>query len=132
MAIEQIIDLIVNKYGFPIAMVVFFVMGLNPSIKIITDLILELGKQINSYQNTNLSIMHAMYQIKEGNIDLAKEFLEEADKETKRSEAIVKSMEQNSKLDARTKLLTKLAKSSSNVVSNISATDLLNSQKEES
>ena len=77
------LDTIFNKYGFPALMVFFFIISLNPSIKMITDLIIDLSKQINSYQNTNLALIHAMYQLKEGNVEIAKRLIESAEAEAK-------------------------------------------------
>ena len=77
------LDTIFNKYGFPALMVFFFIISLNPSIKMITDLIIDLSKQINSYQNTNLALIHAMYQLKEGNTEIAKRLIESAEAEAK-------------------------------------------------
>lgn len=77
------LDTIFNKYGFPALMVFFFIISLNPSIKMITDLIIDLSKQINSYQNTNLALIHAMYQLKEGNTEIAKKLIESAEAEAK-------------------------------------------------
>lgn len=82
------LDTIFNKYGFPALMVFFFIISLNPSIKMITDLIIDLSKQINSYQNTNLALIHAMYQLKEGNIDVAKNLIESAEAEVEISSGI--------------------------------------------
>lgn len=77
------LDTIFNKYGFPALMVFFFIISLNPSIKMITDLIIDLSKQMNSYQNTNLALIHAMYQLKEGNTEIAKKLIESAEAEAK-------------------------------------------------
>lgn len=77
------LDAIFNKYGFPVLMVFFFVVSFNPSIKMITELIIDLSKQINSYQNTNLALIHAMHQLQEGNIDVAKKLIESAEADAK-------------------------------------------------
>lgn len=80
------LDAIFNKYGFPALMVFFFIVSLNPNIKMITDLIIDLSKQINAYQNANLALIHAMHQLKEGNTEIAKQLIECAEAETKVSE----------------------------------------------
>ena len=82
---DQIINLeaIMNKYGFPALMVFFFMASFNPSIKMITDLIIDLSKQINSYQNTNINLIHAMHQLKEGNTEVACQLIENAKAEAK-------------------------------------------------
>lgn len=110
------LDAIFNKYGFPALMVFFFIISLNPNIKMITDLIIDLSKQINSYQNTNLALIHAMHQLKEGNTEIAKQLIEGAEAEAKISEAtmngIIKKVTQRnesvlSKLSASNKTKTK-------------------------
>lgn len=77
------LDAIFNKYGFPVLMVFFFMASFNPSIKMITDLIIDLSKQINSYQNTNIALIHAMHQLKEGNTEVAQQLIESAEAEAK-------------------------------------------------
>lgn len=95
------LDAIFNKYGFPVLMVFFFVLSFNPSIKMISELIIDLSKQINSYQNTNLALIHAMHQLQEGNIDVAKKLIESAEADAKilenTTENIIKKVAQRNK-----------------------------------
>lgn len=95
------LDAIFNKYGFPVLMVFFFVLSFNPSIKMISELIIDLSKQINSYQNTNLALIHAMHQLQEGNVDVAKKLIESAEADAKISENttenIIKKVAQRNK-----------------------------------
>ena len=95
------LDAIFNKYGFPVLMVFFFVLSFNPSIKMITELIIDLSKQINSYQNTNLALIHAMHQLQEGNVDVAKKLIESAEADAKilenTTENIIKKVAQRNK-----------------------------------
>ena len=95
------LDAIFNKYGFPVLMVFFFVLSFNPSIKMITELIIDLSKQINSYQNTNLALIHAMHQLQEGNVDVAKKLIESAEADAKilenTTECIIKKVAQRNK-----------------------------------
>ena len=95
------LDAIFNKYGFPVLMVYFFVLSFNPSIKMISELIIDLSKQRNSYQNTNLALIHAMHQLQEGNIDVAKKLIESAEADAKilenTTENIIKKVAQRNK-----------------------------------
>lgn len=95
------LDAIFNKYGFPVLMVFFFVLSFNPSIKMISELIIDLSKQINSYQNTNLALIHAMHQLQEGNVDVAKKLIESAEADAKilenTTENIIKKVAQRNK-----------------------------------
>lgn len=114
------LDAIFNKYGFPALMVFFFIISFNPSVKMITDLIIDLSKQINAYQNTNLSLIHAMHQLKEGNAEVAKKLIENAEAEAKISEEATKD------------IIKKVTQRRENVLSRLSASSRLRPVNKES
>lgn len=106
------LDAIFNKYGFPALMVFFFVISFNPNIKMITDLIIDLSKQINSYQNTNLALIHAMHQLKDGNMEVACQLIENAEAETKISKETMNN------------IIKRVAQRNESVLSKLSAANL--------